>query len=472
MKKQTGTKSEELRNFEAAEAAPIFGSVQSREDIIMKKLHKDPVPAELAYRLIKDELMDEGNARQNLATFCQTYMEPEATKLMSETMEKNAIDKSEYPETAELETSCVNILADLWNAPDQDRVMGTSTVGSSEACMLGGMAMKFRWREHAEKNGIDVKAKKPNLVISSGFQVCWEKFCVYWDIEMREVPVDEKHLRINTDVVMDYVDEYTIGIVGILGITYTGKFDDIKVLDELVSEYNRKNNSKLVIHVDGASGAMFVPFVNPELAWDFRLKNVVSINTSGHKYGLVYPGVGWILWKDKKYLPEELIFDVSYLGGHMPTMAINFSRSASQIIGQYYNFYRYGFNGYKEIHERTKEAAMTIAKAVEETGLFDMYNDGENIPIVCYKLKEEADVEWTLYDLADRLQMKGWQVPAYPLPKNLDKVVVQRFVCRADLGQNLADALVRDFNECLDELSKARILYHDKGDIHTHGFTH
>nr|WP_237301608.1 glutamate decarboxylase [Vagococcus penaei] len=438
----------------------------------MKKLHDNPVEPDVAYRLVKDQLIDEGNARQNLATFCQTYMDPEATKLMAETMEKNAIDKSEYPETAKLETSCVNILGDLWNAPDSERIMGTSTVGSSEACMLGGMAMKFRWRHLAEKRGLDIQAKKPNLVISSGYQVCWEKFCVYWDIEMREVPMDMDHLSIDTDKVLDYVDDYTIGIVGILGITYTGKFDDIKALDDLVTTYNETHEHELVIHVDGASGAMFVPFVDPELAWDFRLKNVVSINTSGHKYGLVYPGIGWILWRDKEYLPEELIFDVSYLGGVMPTMAINFSRSASQIIGQYYNFYRYGFNGYKEIHTRTRHAAETIAKAVQKSGYFDMINMGDNLPIVCYKLKEDADVEWTLYDLADRLLMKGWQVPAYPLPANLDNQVIQRFVCRADLGENLADELIHDFNQCLEDLKHARILYHDKGEVKTQGFTH
>lgn len=453
-------------------ATPIFGTEASAEDVIMKKIHKSPVEAKIAYRLIKDQLIDEGNARQNLATFCQTYMDPEVTQLMAETMEKNAIDKSEYPQTAELEKSCVNVLADLWNAPDQERVMGTSTVGSSEACMLGGMAMKFRWRNQAIKRGLDINAQKPNLIISSGFQVCWEKFCVYWDIEMREVPMDNGKLSMNVDKVMDYVDDYTIGIVGIWGITYTGKFDDIQALNDLAEEYNQTHEHELVIHVDGASGAMFTPFVNPELAWDFRLKNVVSINTSGHKYGLVYPGVGWILWRDKEYLPEELIFDVSYLGGHMPTMAINFSRSASQIIGQYYNFYRYGFDGYKEIHTRTKEAAVSISKAVEETGLFDVYNDGSNLPIVCYTLKEEADVEWTLYDLADRLQMKGWQVPAYPLPADLDNQVIQRFVCRADLGQNMAQALIRDFNQCVADLNNARILYHEKEAAHVQGFTH
>lgn len=454
------------------DASPLYGSLASGKDVVLKKLRKKPISAHIAYQLIKDQLIDEGNARQNLATFCQTYMEPEVTKLMSETMEKNAIDKSEYPEVARLETSCVNVLADLWNAPDTEEVMGTSTVGSSEACMLGGMAMKFRWRNLARERGLDLNAQKPNLVISSGYQVCWEKFCVYWDIEMREVPMDEEHLSINLDKVMDYVDEYTIGIVGILGITYTGKFDDIEALDQLVEKYNETHEHQLVIHVDGASGAMFVPFVDPDLAWDFRLKNVVSINTSGHKYGLVYPGVGWILWRNQEYLPKELIFDVSYLGGNMPTMAINFSRSASQVVGQFYNFYRLGYEGYREIHKHSQKAAMNISKAIEETGLFKLYNDGENLPIVCYTLKENADVSWNLYELADRLQMKGWQVPAYPLPADLDDIVIQRFVCRADLGQNLADSLIEDFLQCIEDLNHARVLFHDDDEPHVHGFTH
>lgn len=460
------------KNHLSDDTSPLYGSLASGKDVVLKKIRKKPVSAKVAYQLIKDQLIDEGNARQNLATFCQTYMEPEVTKLMSETMEKNAIDKSEYPEVARLEVSCVNVLADLWNAPDVEKVMGTSTVGSSEACMLGGMAMKFRWRNLARKRGLDLNAQQPNLVISSGYQVCWEKFCVYWDIEMREVPMDEEHLSINIDKVMDYVDEYTIGIVGILGITYTGKFDDIEALDTLVEDYNQTHENQLVIHVDGASGAMFVPFVDPDLAWDFRLKNVVSINTSGHKYGLVYPGIGWVLWRDQEYLPEELIFDVSYLGGNMPTMAINFSRSASQLVGQFYNFYRLGYEGYREVHKHSQKAAMSISKAIEDTGLFKLYNDGENLPIVCYTLKEDANVSWNLYELADRLQMKGWQVPAYPLPADLDDIIIQRFVCRADLGQNLADSLIEDFLQCIEDLNHARVLFHDDDEPHVHGFTH
>lgn len=464
--------SRKINTYKNQLVEPIFGTLEENQDIPKYSLGTNPVEPRVAYRLVKDELLDEGNARQNLATFCQTYMEEEATQLMAETLEKNAIDKSEYPRTAELENRCVNILADLWNAPTDFNFMGTSTVGSSEACMLGGMAMKFRWRNQAEKLGLDIAAKKPNLVISSGYQVCWEKFCVYWDIEMRLVPMDEEHMSLDMEKVLDYVDEYTIGIVAILGITYTGKFDDVKVLDTLVEEYNSKTEYKISIHVDAASGGMFTPFIDPELEWDFRLKNVVSINTSGHKYGLVYPGIGWVLWKDEDYLPKELIFKVSYLGGEMPTMAINFSRSASQIIGQYYNFLRFGFEGYRSIHQKTKNVALFLAREIEKTGLFDIYNDGTNLPIVCYKLKDTESVKWTLYDLADRLQIKGWQVPAYPLPLNLQEIVIQRYVCRADFGRSMAENFIEDFKEALIELNQGYGVFHEKSEKRTQGFTH
>ena len=458
---------------EAEFLEPIFGSESEQVDLPKYKLGRESIEPRVAYQLVQDEMLDEGNARLNLATFCQTYMEPEAVKLMSQTLEKNAIDKSEYPRTTEIENRCVNMIADLWNASENEQFMGTSTIGSSEACMLGGMAMKFSWRKRAEKLGLDINAKKPNLVISSGYQVCWEKFCVYWDIEMRLFPMDEQHMSINVDKDLDYVDEYTIGVVGILGITYTGKYDDIKALDKKLEEYNKTAKITVPIHVDGASGAMFAPFIEPDLKWDFQLKNVVSISTSGHKYGLVYPGIGWVLWKDKEYLPQELVFEVSYLGGKMPTMAINFSRSASQILGQYYNFLRYGFEGYRQIHQRTKDVAMYLSSELEKTGLFEIYNNGENLPIVCYKLKDDVKVNWTLYDLADRLLMKGWQVPAYPLPEDLQNVIIQRFVCRADLSRNLADLLMRDLKAAIEDLNNARILSKTQVDNKgVQGFTH
>ena len=453
---------------------PIFGNPNEDVDLPKYKLARESMQADVAYRMVKDELEDEGNARQNLATFCQTYMEPEATKLMAETLEKNAIDKSEYPRTTEIENRCVNILADLWHAPKDGNYLGTSTVGSSEACMLGGLAMKFAWRKRAEKLGLDLNAHKPNLVISSSYQICWEKFCTYWDIELREVPLDENDFSLNMDTVMDYVDEYTIGIVGIMGITYTGRYDNIKKLNDLVEEYNKHTDYKVYIHVDAASGGFYTPFVEPEIEWDFKLKNVVSINSSGHKYGLVYPGIGWVLWRDAKFVPQDLIFNVSYLGGEMPTMAINFSRSASQIIGQYYNFVRYGFDGYREIHQRTHEVAKYIIKEIKKNGRFKVVNGAKHLPILCYALKDDHAQEWNLYDLSDRLRMRGWQVPTYPMPDNLNNLIVQRIVCRADLGMNVAIEFIEDFKACLEELDHAHVLTHhsDEQKKTTYGFTH
>ena len=453
-----------------------YGSREDGSHIPKYKLNEESLDPRKAKGLIQSQLLNEGNARLNLATFCQTAMEEEAIELMAETLEKNAIDKSEYPQTAELENRCVNIMADLWNAPHDEEYLGTSTVGSSEACMLAGMAMKFRWRNAARARGLDINKQMPNLMISSAYQVCWKKFCVYWDIEMREVPLDE-NFTLDVDKAMEMVDEYTIGIVGIMGNTYTGAYDDIEALDQRVAEYNKTHEHELVIHIDGASGAMFAPFTEPGIKWDFRLPNVVSISTSGHKYGLTFPGVGWIIWRDKKYLPEELIFEVSYLGGAMPTMAINFSRSASQIVAQYYNFLRHGMEGYCRIQQKTQEVALLISDGIRETGLFEIYNDGGHMPVICYTLKENAayedgtEVKWNLYDLEDRLMMHGWQVPAYPMPEDVGSTTVQRIVCRADLTYNLAEAFVENFKKCVEELKHAHILCHEEKSG-AYGFTH
>lgn len=444
-------------NYEEGYLEPIMGSAALDEPLPLNEIPKLSSEPRIAYRLIKDQLIDEGIARQNLATFCQTYMEPEAVKIMADTMDKNAIDKTEYPRTAEIENRCVNMIANLWNAPKDMKYLGTSTVGSSEGCMLGGLAMKFDWRERAKKLGIDINAKKPNLVITSAYQVVWEKFCVYWDVELRQIPIDEEYGSINPEVLLDYVDEYTIGVVGILGITYTGKYDDIEAMDKKLREYNKNHDMKVYIHVDAASGGLYTPFIEPELPWDFRLETVHSISCSGHKYGLVYPGIGWVIWKDEAYLPKELIFTVSYLGGEMPTMAINFSRSASQIIGQYYVFLRNGFEGFRAIHQKTSDVAKYIAKEIVDTGYFELYNNAEHFPLVCYKLKPNADVTWTLDDLTDRLAMKGWQVPTYPLPANLTNIDIQRIVCRADLTMQMAMNFMQDFKEALEILNGMKI---------------
>lgn len=455
----------EIVNVSKAATLALYDNLE----IPKYSLRKEPVEASVTSRLIKNELLDEGNTRLNLATFCSTFMEDEAIKLMFETLEKNAIDKSEYPSTIELENRCVNIIANLWKAPEKGFI-GTSTVGSSEASMLAGLAMKFRWRNRAKQLGLDITKRKPNLVISSGYQVCWEKFCIYWDIELRTVPIGIDRMNLDVQKALDMIDEFTIGIVAILGHTYTGVYDDIQSLNDSLEAYNQQTEHKVYIHVDAASGGLFVPFIEPELLWDFRLKNVVSINTSGHKYGLVYPGIGWIVWRSEQCLPKELIFKVGYLGGSMPTMSINFSRSASQIVGQYYNFLRLGHDGYSKIHQYTQNVALYMIRELNKIGIFDIVNDNYNsIPVVCLKLKEVNPI-WNLYDLSNFLERTGWKLPVYHLPQNLENVMVSRIVCRSDLSINLAEHLIDDILQAIKQLSQYNHL--SQNVLDAKGFSH
>lgn len=452
---------EELAEMDAQTQylSPIFGSYASDVEMPVDKLNHDPIGPRIASEIIREYIGTEGNAHQNLCTFVQTYMEPEAAELMKETLEKNAIDKDEYPMTADLENRCVKIIQNLWHANPDEEPMGTSTVGSSEACMLGGLAALFRWKALAKAAGIDIySSHRPNLVITSGYQVCWEKFCRYWDIEMRLVPMEADHLYMTAEDAMKYVDDHTICVVCLLGITYTGRYDDVKGVDAALTEYNKTAKVPVRIHVDGASGAMVAPFIEPDLDWDFKLPNVWSISTSGHKYGLVYPGIGWVCWRSKEALPEDLIFWVSYLGGQEATMAINFSRSASQIIGQYYVFMRNGFEGYKEIQMRTMDVAHHLVQGIKELGIFIMYEEATEVPILCWSLDPKAGKKWTLYDLDDRLRMHGWQIPAYPLPANMEHVTCQRIVTRADLSMTMADKFLKDMKAEIANLDNATVI--------------
>ena len=314
------------------------------------------MPAETAYRIVHDELMLDGNARMNLATFVTTWMEPEAARLIAECAEKNMIDKDEYPQTAELERRCVNILADLWHAPGGVDGTGCSTTGSSEACMLAGLALKRRWRKRRQDAGLD--GSKPNLVMGINVQVCWDKFCNYFDVEPRLVPMERGCYHLDPDKVAAYCDENTIGVVAILGSTFDGSYEPVAEVAAVLDDLQERTGLDIPVHVDGASGAMVAPFIDPDLVWDFRVPRVASINTSGHKYGRVYPGVGWIMWRDQEALPDELVFHVNYLGGDMPTFALNFSRSGAQVVAQYYNFLRLGRDGYRLVQQGCRDVAM------------------------------------------------------------------------------------------------------------------
>jgi glutamate decarboxylase len=398
-----------------------------------------------AYHLIHDELIMDGSSRFNLATFCSTWMEPEAHKLMSETFDKNMIDKDEYPQTAELEMRCVHMLADLWNAPDPRHTIGTSTIGSSEACMLGGLALKWAWREKMMKLG--KPTGKPNLVMGSNTQVCWHKFARYWDVEPREVPLEGGEVVTDPQKAAAACDENTIGVVSVLGSTFTGHYEDVPTLSDALDQLQQRTGLDIPIHVDGASGGFVAPFLQPDLQWDFRLPRVKSINTSGHKYGLVYPGVGWIIWRTTEDLHPELIFNVDYLGGSMPTLAINFSRPASQIVAQYYNLIRLGRSGYRAVHEACREVAGELAHKIGKLGPFEVLSTGHDLPVVSWKLKEPSN--WSLYDLSDRLRDRGWQVPSYRLPANRGEVVLQRAVIRNGFTHDLAAMLIHDIERHL-----------------------
>ncbi|WP_334170373.1 glutamate decarboxylase [Sinomonas sp.] len=421
-----------------------------------------------AYQIVHDDAMLDGNARLNLATFVGTWMEPEAGKLYAETVDKNMIDRDEYPKTAEIEHRCWRMLADLWNAPDPTDTIGTSTVGSSEACMLAGLALKRRW-QHGRRDA-DKPTERPNLVMSSAVQVCWEKFCNYFEVEARYVPISEEHRVLDGHGLEQYVDENTIGVVAIMGVTYTGMYEPVQQISEALDEIQASKGFDVPIHVDGASGAMIAPFLQPELTWDFRLPRVVSINTSGHKYGLVYPGLGWVVWRNTEALPEDLVFHVSYLGGDMPTFALNFSRPGAQVLLQYYLFLRLGIEGYRAVHAACREVAEYLAREIGAMEPFELWNDGSDIPVFAWSLREGHTDKWNLHHLSDRLRMEGWLVPAYPMPAGLEGLTVQRIVVRNGFTRDLAASFLEDLRNAVEFLDSADAPFPDPG--HASAFHH
>jgi glutamate decarboxylase len=403
-----------------------------------------------AYQLVHDELMLDGNSRQNLATFCQTWAEPEVHKLMDECMDKNMIDKDEYPQTAEIEGRCVHMLADLWNSPLAANTVGCSTTGSSEAAMLGGMAMKRAWEKRRKAEG--KPTDKPNL-ITGPVQICWHKFTRYWDIEHREIPMERDRLLMTPEEVLKRVDENTIGVVPTLGVTFTCQYEPVKAVADALDQLQKDTGLDIRMHIDGASGGFLAPFCAPNLEWDFRLPRVKSINASGHKFGLSPLGVGWVIWREEKDLPEEEVFWVNYLGGNMRDIALNFSRPGGQIMCQYYNFLRLGREGYRKVHTACYETAKFISAEISKLGPFEIIYDGEmdaGIPALCWKMKDGEDPGFNLYDFADRLRSRGWQVPAYSLPANVQDLSIQRILVRHGVSRDLGLLLVEDMKRALD----------------------
>jgi glutamate decarboxylase len=420
---------------------------EAAEHVPRNRLPMHGMLPDTALQIVRDELMLDGNARQNLATFVTTWMEPQAGELMAECFAKNMIDKDEYPQTAELERRCVNILANLWHAPGADAT-GCSTTGSSEACMLAGMALLWRWRARRAAGG----SGQPNLVMGANVQVCWEKFCRYWQVEPRQMPLAPGRYHLTAAEAAVRCDENTIGVVAVLGSTMDGSYEPVHEISGALDSLQAQRGLDIPVHVDGASGAFIAPFLQPGLEWDFRVPRVASINTSGHKYGLVYPGVGWVVWREAAALPGDLVFRVNYLGGEMPTFALNFSRPGSQVAAQYYNFLRLGFDGYRKVQQACQDVARQLSGQIAAMGPFELLSDGSELPVFAFRIARPA-ASYTVFDVSERLRQRGWLVPAYTFPPDLQDMAVIRIVVRNGFSMDLADALLADLRTQVDALA-------------------
>ena len=443
------------KNFRQGDSKTnVFGSDAMLQPSPVDKIPDGPTNPEIAYQMVKDETFAQTQPRLNLATFVTTYMDEYATRLMNEAININYIDETEYPRIAVMNGKCINIIANLWNTPEKAAwKTGALAIGSSEACMLGGIAAWIRWRERRQKEGKPFD--KPNFVISTGYQVVWEKFAQLWQIEMRQVPLTLEKTTLDPQEALKMCDENTICIVPIQGVTWTGLNDDVEALDAALDEFNARTGYNIPIHVDAASGGFILPFLDPERKWDFRLKWVLSISTSGHKFGLVYPGLGWVVWKDKQWLPDVMSFSVNYLGAEISQVGLNFSRPAAQILGQYYQFIRLGFEGYKEIQANSLAIAKYIHDTVGEMAEFRPYSPEVPNPIVAWLMKPDyqKSAKWTLFDLQDKLAQKGWMVPAYTLPADIQDIVVMRVLCKQGFSRDMADQLIGDIRFALKELN-------------------
>ena len=432
----------------------IYGTHAADIAVPKLKMPEGGLRSDVAHALVRDELFLDGNARQNLATFCQTYLNDDIHELMDLSIDKNMIDKDEYPATAELESRCVHILADLWNSPEAATTPGCSTTGSSEAAMLGGLALKHKWRARMKAAG--KPTDKPNLV-TGAVQVCWHKFARYFDVELREIPLERGRLSMTPEEMLKRVDENTIGVMPTFGVTFTCQYEPVAEIAAALDKLAADKKLDIPIHVDAASGGFVGPFVEPDLIWDFRLPRVRSINASGHKFGLAPLGVGWVVWRDKSDLPEDLIFYVNYLGGNMPTFALNFSRPGGQIISQYYLFLRLGREGYRRIQQNGYDTAQHIAQEIVKVGPFELLFDGDSrkgIPAVSWTIKAGAKPDYTLFDLSERLRMRGWQVAAYTMLPNITDLVVMRLIIRNGFSRDMADLLLEDMRRAIDHLHK------------------
>jgi glutamate decarboxylase len=403
-----------------------------------------------AQRLVQQELAVEGLPERNLATFVTTWMEPEARRVIDENLHRNFIDHAEYPQVFEIQQRCIRMLAELFHAPGE--TTGTSTQGSSEAIMLGALSLKWKWRERRQAEGKPVST--PNLVFGGDVHVVWEKFCRYFDVEPRIVPLRPGKYTIGPEDIEPHVDENTIGVAAVVGTTFTGHADDVVGINQFLVDLKHSTGLDVPLHIDGASGAFVWPFLYPHSEWDFRLEQVRSINASGHKFGLVFPGIGWLIFREKSDLAEDLVFYENYLGKTDATFTLNFSTGSSMVVAQYYNFIRFGKAGYRGVMEIMKENAESLAEDIEGTGKFQIIGAGEeSLPMVAFNLTEEHPYDE--FDIAFQLAAeRGWMVPAYTMPPNAQDVKMMRALVKLTLSRNLVDTLAADFADAIETLER------------------
>ena len=428
----------------------LFGNRFLTQEVPAREFPDNGMSATDAMRLVSEDLALEGDPARNLATFVTTWMEPEAQQIIATNLHRNFIDHAEYPRTAEIEQRCIRMLADLYHAPGP--TTGARTQGSSEAIMLGGLSLKWNWRKRREAAGEPTTS--PNLVFGGDVHVVWEKFCRYFDVEPRIVALQPGKYTIGPEDVEPHVDENTIGVAAVLGTTFTGHKDDVGGINDLLLRLRGERGLDVPLHVDGASGGFVWPFLYPDTAWDFRLEQVRSINVSGHKFGGVFPGIGWLIFREESDLAHDLVFEENYLGKTDATFTLNFSTGSAMVLAQYYNLVRYGRAGYRYLMQNMQSNARVLAEKLQSMGPFELIGpDEEQLPLVAFKLAsqhayDEFDIAWQLS--AER----GWMVPAYTLPPDAQDVTIMRALVKQTMSREHVDTLARDIEDACATLAE------------------
>ncbi len=438
-----------LRKLKAAKDHAAAHSIRYLQESVPKfEIPPGSMAPEAAYQLVRDELNLDGNPALNLASFVTTWMEPEADRLIQENVNKNFIDHFEYPRTRVIQDRVVNMLGRLYNAPQETDFAGTSTIGSSEAVMLALLAHKWNWKKRRQAQGKPFD--RPNIVFGADVHVCWDKFAKYFDVEARIIPMEPDRFTITAETVRQRLDENTMAVGAVVGTTFTGESDPVQEINDLLLAVKAEKGWDIPIHVDAASGGFITPFINPEFAWDFRLSQVKSINVSGHKYGLVYAGVGWLLFRSHEELPEDLVFYVNYLGDEMPTYTLNFTRGGAMVVAQYYNLLRLGREGYTAIAAKVMDDARYLAGRLAVAGRFELLNAAALLPIITFKL--QAAASFTVFALSQKLRERGWIVPAYTLPPHAEGTAIMRIVVKENFNRDMMDLFFEDIKWACQEL--------------------